>query len=39
MYRSQIEPSDRIFLKGSDFLSFAKNITKNIGKNNRKIIK
>ena len=28
-----IDPSDRIFAKGYGFLSFAKNMSKNIGKN------
>ena len=30
------EPRDRIFLKGHEFLSFAKNMGKNKGKNIRK---
>ena len=28
-----VQPRDRIFVKGYEFLSFAKNIGKNIGKN------
>ena len=30
--RYSVQPSDRIFVKGDGFLSFAKNIGKNIGK-------
>ena len=33
MIRYSIQPRDRIFLKGYRFLSFAKNMVKNIGKN------
>ena len=28
-----VQPRDRIFVKGYEFLSFAKNMGKNIGKN------
>ena len=31
--RYSVQPRDRIFEKGSRFLSFAKNVGKNIGKN------
>ena len=31
--RYSFEPRDRIFVTGYGFLSFAKNISKNIGKN------
>ena len=31
-----VQPRDRIFLKGYRFLSFARNIGKNIDKNNSK---
>ena len=31
--RYSVQPRDRIFIKGYGFLSFAKNIGKNIGKN------
>ena len=31
--RYSVEPSDRIFVKGYEFLFFAKSIGKNIGKN------
>ena len=31
-----VQPRDRIFVKGYEFLSFAKNIGKNVGKNTRK---
>ena len=33
MVRNSVQPRDRIFVKGYGFLSFAKNIGKNIGKN------
>ena len=33
MTRYSVHPRDQIFVKGCDFLSFAKNIGKNIGKN------
>ena len=33
MTRYSIKPRDRIFVKGYGFLSFAKNIGKNISKN------
>ena len=33
MTRYSVQPRDRIFLKGYGFLSFAKNISKNIGAN------
>ena len=33
MIRNSVQPRDRIFVKGYEFLSFAKNIYKNIGKN------
>ena len=33
MTRYLIEPRDQIFLKGYEFLSFAKNMGKDIGKN------
>ena len=33
MMRYLVQPRDRIFLKGYEFLSFAKNMSKNIGKN------
>ena len=32
MTRSSVQPRDRIFVKGYGFLSFAKNMGKNIGK-------
>ena len=31
-----VQPMDRIFVKGYEFLSFAKNMSKNIGKNKSK---
>ena len=33
MTRYSVQPRDRIFVKGSGFLSFAKNMGRNIGKN------
>ena len=33
MTRYLIKPRDRIFVKGYGFLSFAKNISRSIGKN------
>ena len=36
MTRYSVQPRDRIFLKGYEFLSFAKNIGKNVGKNRSK---
>ena len=33
MVRYSVQSRDRIFVKGSGFLSFTKNIGKNIGKN------
>ena len=33
MTRYSVQPGDRIFVKGYGFLSFAKNMGKNIGKN------
>ena len=33
MLRYSVQPRDRIFVKGYGFLSFAKNMVKNIGKN------
>ena len=33
MVRNSVQPRDRIFVKGYGFLSFAKNIDKNVGKN------
>ena len=32
MTHYSVQPSDRIFMKGYGFLSFAKNMGKNIGK-------
>ena len=32
MKRCSIQPKDRIFIKGYGFLSFAENMSKNIGK-------
>ena len=32
MIRYSVQPRDRIFIKGYEVLSFAKNIGKNIGK-------
>ena len=34
--RYSVQPRDRIFVKGYEFLSFAKNMSKNIGKNKSK---
>ena len=31
--RYSVQPQDRIFVKGYEFLSFAKNMGRNIGKN------
>ena len=28
-----VQPKDRVFVKGYGFLSFAKNVNKNVGKN------
>ena len=33
MMRYSVQPRDQIFVKGYGFLSFAKNMGKNIGKN------
>ena len=33
MLRYSVQPRDRIFVKGYAFLSFAKNMSKKIGKN------
>ena len=33
MTRYSVQPRDRIFLKGYEFLSFGKNMGENIGKN------
>ena len=33
MTRYSVQPRDRIFVKGSGFLSFARNMGTNIGKN------
>ena len=33
-----VQPRDRIFVKGFGFLSFARNMDKNFGKNIRKIL-
>ena len=33
MTRYSVQPRDRIFLKGYEFLPFAKNMGENIGKN------
>ena len=33
MTRYSVQPRDRIFVKGFGFLSFAKNMGRNIGKN------
>ena len=33
MMRYSVQSRDRIFVKGYEFLSFAKNMVKNIGKN------
>ena len=33
MTRYSVQPRDRIFVKGYGFLSFAKNMCKDIGKN------
>ena len=37
--RYSAEPRDLIFVKGYEFLSFAKNMGKNIGKNISKILR
>ena len=37
--RCSIEPRDRRYVKGYGFLSFAKSISKNIGKNIISIVK
>ena len=34
--RYSVQPKERIFVKGYEFLSFAKNMSKNIGKNKSK---
>ena len=36
MMRYSVQPRNRIFVKGYGFLSFAKNMGKNIGKNTSK---
>ena len=36
MTRYSVQPRDQIFVKGYGFLSFAENMSKNIGKNIRK---
>ena len=36
MIRHSVQTRDQIFLKGYEFLSFAKNMSKNISKNIRK---
>ena len=33
MTRNSVQPRDQIFLKGYGFLSYAKNMDRNIGKN------
>ena len=33
MTRYSVQPRDRIFVKGYEFLSFAENMSRNIGKN------
>ena len=33
-----VQPRDRIFVKGYEFLTFAKNMCKNIGKNMSKFV-
>ena len=38
MARYSVQPRDQIFVKGYWFLSFAKNMGKNIGKNKSKIL-
>ena len=38
MMHYSVQPSDRIFVKDYGFLSFAKTIGKNIGKNTSKIL-
>ena len=37
MARCSVQPSDRIFVKGYGFLSFAKNMGKNIKNINKKL--
>ena len=39
MTRYSVQPRDRIFLKGYELLSFAKNMGENIGKNISKNLK
>ena len=34
-----VQPRDRILVKGYEFLSFAKNVVKNVGKNLSKILR
>ena len=36
MKRYSVQPKDQIFVKGYEFLYFAKNMRKNIGKNIRR---
>ena len=36
--RNSVQPGDQIFVKGYGFLSFAKNVVKNIGKNIKLLI-
>ena len=36
MTRYSVQPIDQIFVKGYEFLSFARNMGKNVGKNIRK---
>ena len=38
MMHYSVQPSDRIFVKDYGYLSFAKTIGKNIGKNTSKIL-
>ena len=38
MMRCSVEPRGRIFVKGYGFLSFAKNMRRNIGKNISKLL-
>ena len=33
MTRNSVQPRDRIFVKGHEFLTFARNMNKNFGKN------
>ena len=33
MTRHSLQPGDQIFVKGYEFMSFAKNMDRNIGKN------